>query len=984
MEPEELTFQEIKEITDGFAQELGRGSFGVVYKGLTKTGKDVAVKLLLNHINIDYKQFHNEFNSLAMLQHPNIVQLLGYCYETKRKPMKYNGRQLIVEETHRVLCLEYLHNGSLRKYLSDVAEDFIIGRTDEKKKIIDSLIEAMTEKIIILPIYGIGGIGKTTFARLIYNDANFRFYSQVWVHVSPIFDLKKIGDSIISQLPEKQRQTKKNLIVLDDLWEDNPFLLEDLKVMLNLGDSINTIVLVTTCSEHVAEKICTNIKPYKIKHLTNDMCWEIIKQRSAFETRDDKKYLTSIGKDIALKCGGVALAAQSVGFMLRSMKSSQWMEVKNNNIWKESISDDASLQNQVLASLKLTYSYMDSCLKPCFTYCAMFPKGQKIHKDDLIQQWISLGFIKPTEIHSIMELCEKYVVQLLGLSFLQHSMSAPTYEGAYREKQDTLFTMHDLVHDLAVLLLGDEIMDQRQQGNTLSSSCRYALVTDSSKPLELCLSSCARLTALRFIDCRRTELCGSAFAPANFLRVLDLRECHIQKLPESIGQLQQLSYLKAPEIQDQLIPDCITQLSKLNYLYISGSEISALPESIGEMAGHVHLDISFCSEIEQLPLSFRNLENLVHLDLSHCSLITGVSESLGSLRRLQHLDLRWCTSIGEELPGALGSLTELQYLNLSHCSYLDVPDAEVLGNLNKLKYLNLSSAASPLRRLPESLGSFTELEYLNLSGCRQLEELPASFGKLCSLTKATRELQILSGSHEQAHRTTLFKFIKFGVFLWKPVNEDPTVLEISSLENVKSVEEAKTVKLLEKRMIYDLKFEWTRDAKRFVEDIEVLTELVPPCNVQSFFLQGYNSLTFPSWMMGITSYLPQLSYVSLKELPWCSALPPLDEESGGHLQTQSDKAVDQHLREKIQRLTKLVIQHVIRDAKPSRMSMRCTEAEGRHLVKRKKAPYDAGHITVESSATNPWEMQPAVAIARLPECEHAYNLVGEPGGVRTW
>jgi hypothetical protein len=39
---------------------------------------------------------------------------------------------------------------------------------------------------------------------------------------------------------------------------------------------------------------------------------------------------------------------------------------------------------------------------------------------------------------------------------------------------------------------------------------------------------------------------------------------------------------------------------------------------------------------------------------------------------------------------------------------------------------------------------------------------------------------------------------------------------------------------------------------------------------------------------------------------------------------------------------------------------------------------------VELSATNLWEMQPAVAIARLPECEHAYNLVGEPGGVRTW
>ena len=100
------------------------------------------------------------------------------------------------------------------------------------------------------------------------------------------------------------------------------------------------------------------------------------------------------------------------------------MKVKDSDIWKEHISKDISVLNHVLASLMLSYSYMDSCLKPCFTYCAMFPKGQKIHKDDLIQQWISLGFIKPTKIHSIMELCEKYVVQLLGLSFLQHSMSA--------------------------------------------------------------------------------------------------------------------------------------------------------------------------------------------------------------------------------------------------------------------------------------------------------------------------------------------------------------------------------------------------------------------------------------------------------------------------------------------------------------------------------------------------------------------------------
>lgn len=266
----------------------------------------------------------------------------------------------------------------------------------------------------------------------------FNYFSRAWVYVSPRFYLNKIGNSIISQLSVKESKTnekremdnilkkiltkKKILIVLDDLWEDNPFQMKDLKAMLNLGENNNIIVLVTTRSEHIAKKICVTLKPYKIRPLTNEMCWDIIKQRSHFETRDDKEELMGIGREIALKCGGVALAAQSLGYMLQSMKSDEWEKVKENDIWNEYISKDGSSPNHVLASLKLSYSSMDPCLTSCFTYCAVFPKGHKIVKDDLIHQWISLGFIKPKKILSPVQLCEKYIVQLLGLSFLQHSV----------------------------------------------------------------------------------------------------------------------------------------------------------------------------------------------------------------------------------------------------------------------------------------------------------------------------------------------------------------------------------------------------------------------------------------------------------------------------------------------------------------------------------------------------------------------------------
>jgi len=230
---------------------------------------------------------------------------------------------------------------------SNTVEEHIVGRAEEKEKVMASLLEAISEKIIILPIHGIGGIGKTTFARLIYNDPKFNCYSKVWVHVSQKIDLNKICKSIILQLSGKEclaneskmihgclkklLHGKKIVIVLDDIWEDNQFLLQELKDML-YHDESNITILVTTHSERVAERICTNLQPHKILPLTNDMCWDIIKQRSGFKDRNDKEQLMGIGQEIARKCGGVALAALSLGFTLGSMNFEEWMKVKDSHI----------------------------------------------------------------------------------------------------------------------------------------------------------------------------------------------------------------------------------------------------------------------------------------------------------------------------------------------------------------------------------------------------------------------------------------------------------------------------------------------------------------------------------------------------------------------------------------------------------------------------------------------------------------------------
>jgi len=111
--------------------------------------------------------------------------------------------------------------------------------------------------------------------------------------------------------------------------------------------------------------------------------------------------------------------------------------------------------------------------------------------------------------------------------------------------------------------------------------------------------------------------------------------------------------------------------------------------------------------------------------------------------------------------------------------------------------------------------------------------------------------------------------------LYELEDKHPTLLDISRLENVKSAEEAKRIKLVEKQSINDLELAWTRDAIRFVDDGDVLRELVPPDTLETFTLIGYNSIRFPSWMMSIATYLPYVWKIVMEDLPTCNVLPPL-------------------------------------------------------------------------------------------------------------
>ncbi|CAL5017795.1 unnamed protein product [Urochloa decumbens] len=607
------------------------------------------------------------------------------------------------------------------------------GRDGENKEIINKLSACNDNderETVIIPIYALGGMGKTTLAQLVYNNDQFKNYDhRIWVYVSQDFNLLKIGNSIISLLQKGGGQQnggynnsnlqvikqcldgllhgKKVLIVLDDLWEEDDTELRKLNNMLHVGRQGSMIdVIVTTRKESIARKVSTS-EPYRLHPLDDKICWEMIRISSMVDGKSNQNEFELIGMDLAKKCGGVPLAAEALGRMLQSKDLSEWRKINNNGIWNETSNDP------VLSSLMLSYQRMTPQLRICFSYCALFSKGQNIIENDLIHQWIAQDFIEPSK-------GKEYIKQLLAMSFLHVSkLSSTSKDHVVR------YTMRDRVHDLARLTMADELMVfdvTTPERNTCGQKyCRYSLLRKFDRTMKLRNILPRKIRALRFADSDELDIPSDLFSFLKYLRVLNFNECSGILLPDSIGHLKKLRCLIAPRMQNHCLPECITTLSKLQYLILNGSsQISALPISICRLGHLRYLSLSGCYGLLKLPESFADLKCMVHLDMSGCSGISELPDGLDNLTNLMHLDLSGCSTI-QAIPESLCGLTQLQCLNLSSCSYLSqLPQS--IGCLVDLQYLNMSSCGQ-IRELTASLMNIQNLLHLDLSHCRVMGSL---------------------------------------------------------------------------------------------------------------------------------------------------------------------------------------------------------------------------------------------------------------------
>jgi len=707
----------------------------------------------------------------------------GLVHRARKVNMRLD--EIIDYSTHFTLSVNDGERRSTPEFSSSrrttplVYEKSILGRDKDRDIIVEKLLsneeENCTSPLTVAAIVGMGGLGKTTLAKLLYNDMRVRksFDRFAWVYVSENFDITKITRDIITSLTKnsceytelgylrrkltQEIKDKRVLIVLDDVWHDDRLRERWELLCAPLSVTRKCQIIVTTRSEAVAMLVQT--MPFcRPSCLSFDDSWSLFMQ-VAFpgdQEQNASTELIRIGKSIVSKCKGLPLAIKTLGSMLRyEMDEERWVNVLKSELW-----DLKQPQHEILPALELSYKHMPIYLRRCFHALSLFPKVNSILKNEVMKLWKVLDLLdcdgSDADDYKAERLC---FTELVERSILVHD-------------HDESYCLHDLIHDLACFLAGETFYRFEASTSTeIPENVQYMsilsvpdYVNDGEFPITPC--SLRAIFAEGGGNLRNAE---PLFLKSKKLRALDLTHIFVEEFPDSLlGSLKQLRHLSLNTWLDKqfTLPSSLFNLYNLrtvdlrcNYNKVSLSGIGSLINL--HTLPVFHIRRCGCGyNIREL----RNINNIRDLDIYGLDSVSCVEDAnearLQNKKHLRSLELDFssarkicrCTLL--PTPGSIPQDQVLERLRPNHnlselkirhykshvypywlgCdSYsklfrVELVDCEfqhigVLGGLPSLKYLVLDSMNSM-----ERIGSDIFRRSAGYNGFQSLTEL--SFRKM--------------------------------------------------------------------------------------------------------------------------------------------------------------------------------------------------------------------------------------------------------------
>ncbi|XP_051195778.1 disease resistance protein Pik-2 [Lolium perenne] len=508
-------------------------------------------------------------------------------------------------------------------------EDELIDRKAAK----NTVIRLIDQRGYVITICGMGGIGKTTLVRDLYQqELGEMFQRHAWLTMSRSFehheflrelfrklrreDTKKAGklQSASSEKEHKSKEKKKQI-----LFEKLAKILLEQKCLIVLDDLSSTVELqwvldllpvntpnriVVTTRELDIAKYCSleeqiyNLELLDCKESNLLFAKKVFKDIREKENFDHNPDMIEQANLVLKKCGGLPLAISIVGSFLAT-KPKTAMEWSNLNTHISAELESNPELGMIKTVLTSSYDGLPYHLKSCFLYWSIFPEGHDIRWTRLVRRWIAEQYARGTRNKTAEEIGNNYITELIN-----RNMVRPPKRTAHVHSSGRLgfLQIHDLIREIGITKSTEEnLVFTIENGCNLDTQGKIRHLAISSSWTR---NKTAFEHGLDFSHLRSLTVFGgweSFFISEQMklLRVLDLEDTmgltdnHLHQ----ICQLFHLNYLSLRRCEGILrLPNSLGNLKHLQTLDVEDTSIINLPRSIIKLRKLQYLRVGFVPE----------------------------------------------------------------------------------------------------------------------------------------------------------------------------------------------------------------------------------------------------------------------------------------------------------------------------------------------------------------------------------------------------